>query len=85
MKKKFKIGDKVKCIPGFTTKGTDRDDLYPGGGYKQGINKDVLTIKKFTDYHSKWPYKKGNIVWFNEISSGIFEMALEKQALYKIY
>lgn len=63
---KFKVGDKLKCKPGFTNSSADRDN-YGGSGYRENV---VLTVSRI--HHGNRP-----VYWFEEISGGIYEDALE--------
>ena len=66
---KFKIGDTVVCVTGFSknTKSTDSD--YPGFGYEEG---KVFVIHRITEDN----LGRGPIVWA-QTGSGIYEIAVK--------
>ena len=59
---KFKVGDKVRCKPGFNNR--SGNDKYGGAGYEEGREFIIYIIN-------------GNIAWDNEGSHGVYEYALE--------
>jgi len=74
---KFKIGDKVRCKPGYNASDSFIDGLPKGGsGYKEGKE---FTINKFSS--------KGQIAWNRSGAAGVWIHALELTVtpLYKIY
>lgn len=64
-----KIGDKVKCSPGFSGgNGSHGDYTYGGGGYKS--DKIFIVGKISTDYDRP-------VIWPNDGGSGVYYNALE--------
>lgn len=81
---KFKVGDEVICIPGFTTINEDKYNEYGGYGgygYKKGR---IFTITKI-DLN---PKNFLNVMWNNE-NKGVYQKALQlykkREVEYEIY
>ena len=76
---KYRVGDKIKCLPGFNNNSSWKSEKSGGAGYSDG---EVFTIKRIT-------INKGydDILWFNEIDKGIFPQAviLYDNNYYEIY
>jgi len=64
----YKVGDKIKCLPGFNNDLHWESEKSGGAGYSDGT---VLTIRRIT-------MNKGynDILWFDEIHKGIFSQAV---------
>jgi hypothetical protein len=60
---KFKVGDKVRCKPGFNNR--SGNDKYGGAGYEEGRE---FIIKQITD---------NKVVWNDDFDYGVYEYALE--------
>ena len=79
MEQKFKIGDKVRCKPGYSTA-----ESSGGSGYRPG---ETFIIKKFSqkDNSIAWPLK-GSMP-SNKTEGGIYIKAIEHCGFdtYKIY
>ena len=69
---KYKIGDKLRCKPGF--KRQDSDPEGGGSGYEADLEFEVREISTPSHYQSY----KGHIYWPTSGSVGIYEFALEK-------
>jgi hypothetical protein len=80
---KFKVGDPVRCLPGFKN-GRD-DDLVCGGGsgYREGL---IFVIENITT-PSHGLEEKGSIYWGGLDGNGVYEIALELagERYYEIY
>ena len=64
-----KPGDKVRCLPGFTNKGDDRDENNAGTGYQSG---KIITVKYVTGEN-----ERRAIIWPEDGGNGIYHNALE--------
>jgi len=81
MKSKYKIGDRVRCIPGFDLKGLRRNNRnYGGAGYIEGREFVISEIHESNNGIS--------VLWSNSFSNGIFEDAVtlvDQHENYEIY
>jgi len=75
---KFKVGDKVVCLPGFTE--DDEGDNRGGCGYKSG---KVFEIREINSYDKLYP-----VAWPKDGNSGVYIQAIKlfnEQPNYEIY
>ena len=76
---KYKVGDELVCLPGFTggEDGTDHDLTHGGYGHVPGL---VFTVTKITPSHDLNGHEVGYIYWGRETykCGGIHERAVEK-------
>lgn len=71
---KFKIGEKVKCIPESRFKQKKIGRRTGGMGYNSAKERDFVTINKISDYPGT---THGDCYFFEEIADGVYEFALE--------
>ena len=69
---KFKVGDEVRCIPGFSNSGYPQEHN-GGAGYETGL---VFIIKKIS-HETNTDRDGGPIYWEGKGNCGVFEQALE--------
>lgn len=75
---KFKVGDIVETLPGFTP--NDDGNNRGGCGYISG---KIFTIRSITDYDKQYP-----VAWPDDRSSGVYIQAIKlynEQPNYEIY
>ena len=66
--KKFKVGDKVKCITGFYADKKDSDPLGGGFGYKVYMEFIIDSITSYSGHY---------ILWSKTINSGVMSRAVK--------
>lgn len=67
--KEFKLGDTVRCLPGFQSSG--RGNPYNGGaGYEEGR---IFKVTDITNDHTG----RGDIYWPCKRGNGVYAIALE--------
>lgn len=77
---KFKVGDKIRCLPGFNTDGDWSSDKSGGSAYIDGMVYTVKRISPNSGYNE--------VLWLEENQhSGVFSQAvvLDGETHYEIY
>lgn len=91
---KFKVGDWVVCMPGFTSQGHGSSEDIPDRG-GSGYQKNLIFKIKNIDIYSK---ESNSVAWKTEGSNGVYLRSLrlatpweiehkqiQKEELYEIY
>jgi len=75
----FKIGDKVRCLPGFRS--SDSGDDRGGHGYKEGYEFIISSMNNPIEDGSRvlWPRDGGCGVWSNTVQ------LVNQEPQYEIY